>query len=100
MKYMKFKRKIYWVAELNAALCLVTRARKWKDYIFHFLEWESKPQPVALQLQACSRVPQLALIYLSLIIALKNVYRWNSFIIEWLADNTKMKQRGVGPWEV
>ena len=36
-----------WVAQLNAALCLVTRTRKWKYYIFHLVEWESNPQPVA-----------------------------------------------------
>ena len=40
---------LYWVVELNAALCLDTTAEKWKykfKQIFHFLKWESKPQPV------------------------------------------------------
>ena len=37
------------VAELNAAHCLDTRAKKWKykfKSIFHLIEWESNPQPV------------------------------------------------------
>ena len=37
---------VCWVAELNAAFCFNTRAKKWKKkIIFHFLEWESNPQP-------------------------------------------------------
>ena len=36
-----------WMAELNATLWLVTRARQSKYYIFYFKDWEGNPQHVA-----------------------------------------------------
>ena len=52
-----------WVAELNAALCLGTRAKKWKykfKLIFHFLEWGPTSQPVAFTVTFCAPAPLLA----------------------------------------
>ena len=53
-----------WVAELNAALCLDTRARKRRKYkckyIFHFLECGSNSQPVDFTVTLCAPAPRLA----------------------------------------
>ena len=52
-----------WVAELNAALCLDTRAKKWKykcKKIFYFLEWGSNPQPLDFTVTLCAPAPRLA----------------------------------------
>ena len=51
------------MAEVNAALCLDTRAKKWKykcNLIFRFLEWGSNPQPVDITVTLCAPAPRLA----------------------------------------
>ena len=45
------------LAELNAALCPDTRAKKWKykfKQIFHLLEWGLNPQPVNFTVTLCA----------------------------------------------
>ena len=52
-----------WVTELNAALNLDTRVKKWKykfKEIFHLLEWGSNPQPVGFTITLCATAPRLA----------------------------------------
>ena len=50
------------VEEFNAALCLDSRAKKWKyeTRIFHFFEWETKPKHVALSVTLYAPAPRLA----------------------------------------
>ena len=53
----------WWVAELNAALCLDTRAKKWKykcKETFHFFEWGPNPQLVDFTVTLCANMPRLA----------------------------------------
>ena len=51
------------VAELNAALVLDTKAKKWiykfKE-LFHLFEWRSNPQPVGFTVTLCAPAPRLA----------------------------------------
>ena len=51
------------MAELNAALKIDTRAKKWKykfKLIFHHLEWGSNPQPVGFNVTLRAAAPRLA----------------------------------------
>ena len=52
-----------WLSELNAALYLDTRVKKWKykcKKIFLLLEWGSNPQPVGFTVTFCAAAPRLA----------------------------------------
>ena len=58
----------YWVAKLNADLCLDIRTKKWKYTFRYFLsEWGSNPQSVASH--TCASAPRMtSLIYTFIIL--------------------------------
>ena len=70
----------YWGAELNAALCLDNRAKKWKykcKQIFYLLEWGSNLQPVYFTVTLCAFAPRLASNLITFILSRSPDQKWH-----------------------